>query len=128
MKNSLWNLITNIQNGYLAKKVFVLENKKKNCEVVLDKLWNEGFILGYKLVNQNPTKLKIFLKYNKNKPTLRIIKSISKPGSRIYYSIKQLWKIDSSKTFLILSTNKGLKTLFECKKLKIGGEPLIFIN
>tara|TARA_B110000238_G_scaffold189517_1_gene221693 strand:- start:1202 stop:1342 length:141 start_codon:yes stop_codon:yes gene_type:complete len=46
----------------------------------------------------------------------------------MYYSVKQIWKIDSSKTFLIISTNKGLKTLVECKKLKIGGEPFLIIN
>jgi len=56
------------------------------------------------------------------------IKSISKPGSRIYYSLKQLWKMDSSKTFIIVSTNQGVKTLVDCKKLRIGGEPFFIIN
>jgi ribosomal protein S8 len=45
-----------------------------------------------------------------------------------FIQIKQIWKIDSNKTFLIISTNKGLKTLMECKKLKIGGEPFLIIN
>ena len=56
------------------------------------------------------------------------IKLITKPGRRVSYSIKQIWKIDSNKNFLIFSTNKGLQTIEGCKKLKIGGEPFIIIN
>lgn len=93
----------------------------------LNILWNEGFILGY-TIDKKSNQLKIFLKYDKNKPVIKKIKNISKPGLKIYYSIKQLWKIESTKTFLIISTNQGLKTLDQCKKLKIGGEPFIIIN
>lgn len=121
-------MLANIQNGQLARKVFVLQKRKKICETILNVLWDEGFILGYKIDNQDSAKLKIFLKYTKNKPVIQTIKSISKPGSRIYYSLKQLWKIDSSKTFLIVSTNQGVKTLTDCKKLRIGGEPFLIIN
>ena len=128
MKNFLWNMFANIQNGQLAKKAFILQTNKKVCTSILDVLWNEGFILGYKVSKQNPNKLKIFLKYNHGKPVIQKIKSISKPSNRVYYSINQIWKIDSSKMFVIISTNQGLKTLIECKKLNIGGEPLIIIT
>jgi small subunit ribosomal protein S8 len=128
MKNLLWNMFANIQNGQLAKKIFVIQKKKKICESVLNILWDGGFILGYKTIEEDPTKIKIYLKYYKGKPVIQTLKSVSKPGSRIYYSTKQIWKIDSNKTFLIISTNKGLKTLMECKKLKIGGEPFLIIN
>ena len=89
-------MIANIQNGQLAKKVFIEQKKNKFCETILNVLWDEGFILGYKIDNRDPAKLRIFLKYTKNKPVIQTIKSISKPGSRVYYSLKQLWKIDSS--------------------------------
>ena len=128
MKSLLWDMLTNIQNGQLVKKSFIIQKKKKICEAILNILWNEGYISGYKQDNLNSKKLKIFLKYTKNKPTIQTIKKISKPGLRNYYSVKQLWKIDSSKTFLIVSTSMGVKTLIDCKKLKIGGEPLFIIN
>ena len=125
MKNYLWNMFANIQNGQLAKKSFVLQNKKKICEAFLNIMWNEGFILGYKVSEK---KLKIFLKYNNGKPVINSFKPISRPGRRIYYSVRTLWKINSSKTFIILSTNQGLKSVIDCKKLKIGGEPFVIIN
>ena len=73
--------------------------------------------------------LKIFLKYfDEGKPSINNIKLISKPSRRVFYSLKQIWKIDSTKTFIIFSTNKGLKTVSECKKLKLGGEPFITVH
>jgi len=76
---------------------------------------------------KNNNNIKIFLKYKNGKPAIKIIKPISKPGRRIYYTIKQIWKIDPN-LVIIFSTNKGLKTLDECKKFKLGGEPYIIIQ
>ena len=121
-------MFANIQNGQLAKRSFVIQKRKKICEYILNVLWNEGFILGYKLVKNDVTQLKIFLKYDNGKPVIKTLKPISKPGLRIYYSLKQIWKIDTSKTFIVISTNKGVKTIIDCKKLKLGGEPFIIIN
>jgi small subunit ribosomal protein S8 len=122
-------MFANIKNGQLAKRSYIHQKKKKLCELVLNILWNEGFIVGYKIEKTEKAKIKIFLKYVENgKPSINNIKVISKPGRRIYYSLKQIWKIDSNETLIIFSTNQGLKTLSECKKLKLGGEPLITIN
>ena len=122
-------MFANIKNGQLAKRSYVYQKKKKLCESFLDILWNEGFIIGYKPSKENQGYFKIFLKYLENgKPSINNITLISKPGRRVSYSIKQIWKIDSSKTFIIFSTNKGLKTISDCKKLKLGGEPFISIN
>lgn len=126
MKNYLWNMFASIKNGQIAKRTFIVCQRKKICESFLKILWSEGFILGYKIDSMK--KIKIFLKYKKNKPAINFLKLISKPGRRIYYSNKQIWKIDSSKSFIIFSTNKGLKSIVDCKKLKIGGEPFITIN
>lgn len=128
MKNYLWNMFAIIKNGQLAKKSFVIQPKKKICEAFLKILWKEGFILGYQIDKNNSKKLKIFLKYANNNPAINSLNVISKPGRKIYFNIKQICKIDSSKSFIIFSTTKGLKTILECKNLKIGGEPFIIIN
>lgn len=129
MKNHLWNMFISIKNGQMAKKSVILTPKKNNCESFLKILWNEGFILGYQISSQNYNNLEIFLKYTKNgKPAIKTLKFLSKPSQRIYYSYKQIWKIDSSQMFIIFSTNRGLKSHNECKKHKIGGELLLIIN
>lgn len=121
-------MFANIKNGQLAKRNFIYQTRKKICESFLQILWDEGFIVSYIIDNQNSNRIKIFLKYKNGKPAINSIKSISKPSKRIYWSINQIWKIDSSKNFIIFSTNKGLKTVVECKKLRLGGEPFIVIN
>jgi len=120
-------MFANLKNGQLAKRSFIHIKRKKICESFLKVLWNEGFIIGY-TVEWNTDKVKIFLKYIDNKPVINSIKLLTKPGRRIYYSSRQIWKLDSSKSFVIFSTNKGLKSIIDCKKLKLGGEAFIAIN
>lgn len=128
MKNHFWNMLANIKNGQLARRSFIYQKKKKSCEAILKVLWNEGFIIGYKTSEKHKDITKIFLKYNNGKPVINNIKALTKPGKRVYYSIKQIWKIDPDKTFIIFSTNQGFKTIYSCRKLKLGGEPFVVIN
>lgn len=121
-------MIASIKNGQLARKSYICQTKKKLCESILNVLWDEGFISGYKVSESHPNVLKIFLKYKNGKPTINVFKMISKPSLRIYYSVKQLWKLDPSQGTIILSTNKGIMSINQCKKLKIGGEPFIIIK
>ena len=121
-------MLSNINNNQLVKKKFVLQAKKKTCEQILNVLWNEGFILGYKVLKNNPGKLKIFLKYHKGSPVINSIKFISKPSLKVFYSLKRLWKLDSSQGVIVMSTNQGFMSDNECKKKKIGGEPFILIK
>lgn len=128
MKNHFWNMLANIKNGQLARRSFIYQKKKKSCEAFLKVLWNEGFIIGYKTSRKNKDITKIFLKYNNGNPVINNIKLITKPSKRIYYSVKQIWKIDPDKTFMIFSTDKGFKTIYNCRKLKLGGEPFVILN
>ena len=121
-------MIANIKNGQLAKKSIITCNKKKSCEAILNILWNEGFILGYKVSKKNPQILKIFLKYKNGIPVINLIKPVSKSSLKIYYSLKQLWKIESNKGLITLSTTSGFMSSNDCKKKKLGGEPFIIIK
>lgn len=128
MKNYLWNMLNSLKNGQLAKKHTIVLQRKKICESILKILWNEGFILGYQ-TDYNISKLKVFLKYSRaGKPTINSLKFLSKPGKKIYFNTKQIWKINSNKAFIIFSTHKGLKSIYECKKYKLGGEPIVIIK
>ena len=124
MKGYLYNLISKIKNGQVVKKAFIFHENVKICRSLLDVLWNEGFILGYTSLSDS-NKLKIYLKYKDGNPVINNIKVISKPSLRVYYSARELSRIE---TFLVLTTSKGLKTIWECKKMNIGGEPLIQIK
>lgn len=126
MKKNFWNLISTIKNAQLVNKLIVKYKREKKCEMLLNILWDEGYILGYKSSDKF---LKIYLKYNSNKsPVITNFQVISKPSSKTYFSLKQLWKVNDNQGLLILSTNQGLCSINSCKKLGIGGEPLLIIK
>jgi small subunit ribosomal protein S8 len=129
MTKYTFNMFTSIKNGQKSKKSSVIVNRKNLCELFLKLLWDEGFICGYKIVDFDNKKLEVFLNYSQTgNPVISSIKFLSKPSRRIYLSQKQIWKLDSSKVFIIFSTTRGLMSMDNCKKNKIGGEPLILIN
>lgn len=119
------NILSNIKNGQLAKKLFIYQKKTKFCRLFLNFLWKNNLILGYFFQNKN---YKVFLKYTKNKPAIKNIKIISKSNKKVYLSVKQLWKIKLTNRLIIISTHKGLRSLKECQKQNIAGELLAIIN
>ena len=128
MKHNLFSMFTHIRNGQIAKRPFIYQRKVKNCESFLDVMWNEGYILGYEYCADNKI-IKIILKYTQdNRPAINSIKLITKPSRRIYYSLKQLWKLNQNSGLIILSTNKGVLSLTDCKRLGVGGEAFVIIN
>jgi len=123
MKGHFYNLISNLKNGQLVKKAFIINENSTICRKLLDILWDEGFISGYKILPVN--KLKIYLKYRNGNSIISSIKVVSKPSLRVYYSVRELQRL---KSFLILTTHKGIKTISNCKRLNVGGEPLVMIK
>ena len=128
MINTLWNISTNIINGQISRKNCIRQRKTKLVIPFLNILWDEGFLLGYKIDNLDSNLLKIFLKYKDGYPCITSIKCISRPNRHVYYSLPQLWNLDSKKGLIILTTSKGLMTSQECKKNQIGGKPLFIIR
>ena len=129
MTKQIFNLIIAIKNSQKSKRNIIQIHRKKLSENLLKLLWDEGFISGYKVNSKNFHFIDVLLKYsNAGKPTINSVKFLSKPGSRLYFSSKQIWKLDSSKACVIFSTSKGLMTINNCKKKNIGGEPLVILN
>lgn len=128
MKKKFWNFVSIINNGQLSKKLTVKFKKKKSCERLLNILWDEGYILGYKTSKNNSSIIVVYLKYNNNLPSISKIRIISKSSLRVYYSVKQLWKLKENQGLIILSTTKGLLSVNSCKKFGIGGEPILIVN
>ena len=129
MVYDIWNLLIAIKNGQHAKHNYITYygNSKKLSDI-LKLLWDNGFITGYLLNFKQLNKLIIFLKYIKGEPSIKLIKFISKPTWRFYCSANQICKINKFDSFIIFSTNNELQPINNCKRLKIGGEPLILIK
>ena len=90
----------------------------------------EGYIAKYDLVEDGVAKnIHITLKYgeDKNEKIITGLKRISKPGLRIYVGKDELPRVLGGLGIAILSTNQGVITDKEARKLQVGGEVLAFV-
>jgi len=126
----LTNMIANIKGGYQNKIDIIRIQKSNFCIDILDLLYKEGYILGYKMDPLNKNKIIVFLKYIVNTPAISHIECISTQGRRSYSRISLLWqtkKLNQEKITYVLSTTSGLMTDKEALKRRLGGELLFKI-
>jgi small subunit ribosomal protein S8 len=120
------DLLTRIRNGQQAHKKAVDSPSSAQRLRLLDVLKDEGYIRGYTVnssVKDKP-QLTVELKYIDNVPVIKTIDRVSKPGRRVYSSIKTLAPVSNGLGINILSTSKGVMSDVNAKKLAIGGEVL----
>ena len=118
------DMLTQIKNGYLARKKSVSIPFSKMKEEISRILVKEGYIASF-LTKEEKLKTKIIyitLKYEGKIPVLTEIKRISKPGLRVYKDKHNLPKVLSGLGIAIISTSRGLMTEKEAKKQNLGGE------
>ena len=95
------------------------------CINILNVLYKEGFIRGFKINSKHPLSVEVLLKYDSfGYPAIKQISRVSKPSKRVYTNIKILWNLKAGLGIFILSTPKGIMTHFDAKILNYGGEVL----
>ena len=123
--DSISDLITRIRNGQMARKKTIDSPMSRAREDLLKVLQSEGYIRGYTIVDSESHGYKILrieLKYFEGKPVICEIKRISKPGRRVYSSVKDLPLVRNGLGINILSTSKGVMSDVDARKQSIGGE------
>ena len=124
------DMLTRIRNANTAKHDTVDIPASKMKVAIAGILLDEGFIEKYDIIEDGNFKtMRITLKYgaDKNEKIITGIKRISKPGLRIYASSAELPRVLGGLGIAIVSTNKGVMTDREARKLNVGGEVLAFV-
>ena len=130
MSDPIADMLTRIRNANTAKHDTVDVPSSKMKLAIADILVKEGFIKKYDVVEDGNFKtIRITLKYGKDKNEKIIpgIKRISKPGLRIYANKEDMPKVLGGLGVAIISTNQGVITDKEARKLQVGGEVLAFV-
>ena len=130
MSDPIADMLTRIRNANTAKHDSVDIPSSKMKIAIANILVEEGYVEKYELVdNGNFKDIRIFLKYTANKSERIIsgLKRISKPGLRIYASREELPRVLGGLGTAIISTNNGVITAKEARKLNVGGEVLAFV-
>ena len=125
MNDPLGDLLARIRNAQLRNKSKVTSPNSKLRIRVLEVLKSEGYIRGYAEVErEGRSEVEIELKYFDGEPVIREIERISKPGRRVYTSVKNLPRINNGLGVAIVSTPKGVMADHDARDANVGGEIL----
>ena len=130
MSDPIADMLTRIRNANTAKHDTVDIPASKMKIAIADILLKEGYIAKYDIVEDGNFKtIRVTLKYgaDKNERIITGLNRISKPGLRVYASTQDLPKVLGGLGVAIISTNQGVLTDKEARKLNVGGEVLAFV-
>src|SRR5271169_2128080 len=112
------DLITRIRNAQMRAKPKVSSPGSKMRANVLEVLRAEGYIRGYASVEHASGRSEL---------VIREIERVSKPGRRVYASVKNLPRVNNGLGILVLSTPKGIMADHDARDANVGGEILFTV-
>ncbi|HEX6924083.1 MAG TPA: 30S ribosomal protein S8 [Longimicrobiaceae bacterium] len=119
------DMLTRVRNAQSARHRRV-DMPVSKLKVEIARLLKENhYIHDYKVLDGDrfPV-LRLYLKYYQEKPVIRELKRVSKPGLRKYVGVKEIPRVRNGLGMAILSTSKGVMTDREARANKVGGELL----
>lgn len=123
MCDTVTNMITTIRNASKLCKQYVDLPSTKQSIAMIALLKRSGFVWGYDVTTGDRPVVRIGLKYSAiGEPVIRSISSVSKPGNRVFVTVKQIPVVLQGLGIAVISTNRGLLTDREAKSYQVGGE------
>ena len=125
MNDPIGDLLARLRNAQMRNKGSVICPGSKLRESVLEVLKSEGYIRGFTVTEKDGrSELDIELKYFDGEPVIRELERTSKPGRRVYTSVKNLPRINTGLGVAIVSTPKGVMADHAARDANVGGEIL----
>ncbi len=131
MSDTIADMLTRLRNGAAAKHKTVDVKNSKICQGIAQVLKDEGYIGDFSILDDGTKQglIRINIKYT---PTgdqvLRELKRISKPGCRVYRSVKDFPRVIQGLGIVVLSTSRGVLSDRQARQQNIGGELLATIS
>ena len=122
MNNKITKFLNILKNASLAKKNVVIVTNNHLLLKCTEALYKEGLILSYSTFKEgDDEKLSIKLRNVDDVVLTNKIKAVSKPTHIKYLPYHQLCRLALKEKTGFFSTSKGILTLDECKKNRVGG-------
>jgi small subunit ribosomal protein S8 len=121
-------MLTRIRNASLAKHKRVdLPVSKLKTEIARI-LKENHFIQDYKLLDDGGFGvLRLYLRYYEDRPVIRNVQRISRPGRRVYKAADDMPRVRGGLGMAIVSTSKGMMTDKQARQNKVGGELMALV-
>ncbi len=126
MTDPIADMLTRIRNACMIGAGSVSCPHSKVKEAILAVLNAEGYIRGFKAIEENGKRnLAILLKYDDGgTPVIGGIQRVSRPGLRRYVNKDQIPLVRRGMGMAVISTSRGLMSDRDARKARIGGEVL----
>ncbi len=126
--DTIGDFLTVVRNGLMVGKRSVSVPHSKLKEEIARVLKDEGYIKDFTMVQEDEKpSLKVMLKYVSGEPVIHEITRISTPGRRCYEKSKQLTSVIGGLGISIVTTNRGIMSDKQAKKLSVGGEVICHV-
>jgi small subunit ribosomal protein S8 len=129
MTDPIADMLTRIRNGSKAGKKWVDIPASKLKKELARILSEEHFIDKFDQKEDiRQAELRVYLRYDRNeKPIIKGIKRVSKPGLRMYSASEELPRVFNGLGIAIISTSNGVMTDRDARKKGIGGEVICYV-
>jgi small subunit ribosomal protein S8 len=119
------DMLTRVRNAQSARHRRV-DMPVSKLKVEIARLLKENhYIHDFKVLDDDRfSVLRLYLKYYQERPVIRELKRVSKPGLRKYVSVQEIPRVRNGLGMAILSTSKGVLSDREARVNKVGGELL----
>ncbi len=125
MTDPITDMLNRLENGQAVNKKTVDVPFSKIKYRIAKVLEAEGFVESATKKGRNPKKIiRVTLKYQDEKPAINKTERISKPGRRVYSSVKDIKPVRGGYGIAVISTSKGIMSNKEAGKAGVGGEIL----
>lgn len=123
LSDPIADMLTRIRNAYAVRLLVAKVSYSKVKHALAEVLVREGYLAGVE-VSDVPVKKELLfkLKYKHNRPAVKKMQRISKPGRRLYSQVKKFKPVLSGLGLEVVSTSRGLMTAREAHRQNIGGE------
>jgi small subunit ribosomal protein S8 len=122
------DLLTRVRNAGMARHRRV-DMPVSKLKVEVSRLLKENhYIHDFKVLEDGPHPvLRLYLKYYQDKPVIRELRRVSKPGLRQYVGVDEIPRVRNGLGMALLSTSRGVMTDREARAAKVGGELLAIV-
>jgi small subunit ribosomal protein S8 len=128
MTDPIADMLTRIRNaGHARQRRVDMPVSKLKIEIA--RLLKENhYIHDFKLLDDGKHGvLRLYLKFYQERPVIRELKRVSKPGLRRYVSVDDIPRVRNGLGMAILSTSKGVLTDRSARSERVGGELLAIV-
>jgi len=131
MSDTIADMLTRLRNAVAAKHKTVDAKNSRICQVIAKVLKEEGYITDFAILDDGTKQglIRITIKYTPTgEQVLRELKRVSKPGCRVYRSVKEFPQVIQGLGIAVLSTSRGVLSDRQARAQNIGGELLATVS